>query len=106
LKLDTTGHQGAGGCLFFQTKPLGYTCRWARRQADNQILGVVEALLEYAPRGGAGVKGTSNMRVKSPRPPQRPTTSGNSINKTLEDRPAVFRRAAVAIRLLDAKQNG
>jgi PhoH-like ATPase len=26
LKLDSTGHREAGGCLFFQTQPLDYSC--------------------------------------------------------------------------------
>ncbi len=47
LKLDTTGHREAGGSLFFQTKPLDYTLPMSLPQgkADNQILGVVEALI-------------------------------------------------------------
>ena len=60
LKLDTTGHREAKGSLLFQTKPLDYTLPTSLPQgkADNQILGVVEALRkEYAPtRGGAGVQ--------------------------------------------------
>ena len=46
LKLDGTGHRGAGGRLFFQTQPLNYTLPSSLPQgkADNQILGVVGAL--------------------------------------------------------------
>ncbi|WP_285414524.1 PhoH family protein [Variovorax sp. efr-133-TYG-130] len=51
LKLDTTGHREAGGRLFFQTAPLDYSLPISLPQgkADNQILGVVQALRdEYA----------------------------------------------------------
>ncbi len=78
LKLDTTGHREASGCLFFQTKPLAYTLPMSLPQgkADNQILGVVEALRkEYAPqdKGGSHPTGREvvlvskdiNMRVKA-----------------------------------------
>ena len=68
LKLDTTGHREAGGCLFFQTKPLDYTLPMSLPQgkADNQILGVVEALRkEYAPREVVLVSKDINMRVKA-----------------------------------------
>ncbi len=78
LKLDTTGHREAGGCLFFQTKALAYTLPMSLPQgkADNQILGVVEALRkEYAPqdKGGSHPTGREvvlvskdiNMRVKA-----------------------------------------
>ncbi|KQU84358.1 phosphate starvation-inducible protein PhoH [Variovorax sp. Root318D1] len=46
LKLDTTGHREAGGKLFFQTAPLDYSLPVSLPQgkADNQILGVVQAL--------------------------------------------------------------
>lgn len=46
LKLDTTGHREAGGKLFFQTAPLDYSLPTSLPQgkADNQILGVVQAL--------------------------------------------------------------
>ena len=47
LKLDTTGHPEArAGFLFIQTKVLDYTLPMSLPQgkADNQILGVVEAL--------------------------------------------------------------
>ncbi|MDO9113042.1 MAG: PhoH family protein [Polaromonas sp.] len=68
LKLDTTGHKEAGGCLFFQTKPLDYSLPMSLPQgkADNQILGVVEALRkEYAPREVVLVSKDINMRVKA-----------------------------------------
>ena len=68
LKLDTTGHREAGGNLFFQTKPLDYTLPISLPQgkADNQILGVVEALRkEYAPREVVLVSKDINMRVKA-----------------------------------------
>lgn len=68
LKLSTTGHVEAGGCLFFQTKPLDYSLPTSLPQgkADNQILGVVEALRkEYAPREVVLVSKDINMRVKA-----------------------------------------
>ncbi len=68
LKLDTTGHPEAGGCLLFQTKPLDYSLPTSLPQgkADNQILGVVEALRkEYAPREVVLVSKDINMRVKA-----------------------------------------
>ncbi len=68
LKLDTTGHREAGGSLFFQTSPLDYTLPMSLPQgkADNQILGVVEALRkEYAPREVVLVSKDINMRVKA-----------------------------------------
>ena len=68
LKLDTTGHPEAGGSLFFQTKVLDYTLPMSLPQgkADNQILGVVEALRkEHAPREVVLVSKDINMRVKA-----------------------------------------
>ncbi len=68
LKLDTTGHPEAGGCVLFQTKPLDYSLPTSLPQgkADNQILGVVEALRkEYAPREVVLVSKDINMRVKA-----------------------------------------
>ncbi len=46
LRLDSTGHRDAGGKLFFQTEALHYTLPTSLPQgkADNQILGVVDAL--------------------------------------------------------------
>jgi PhoH-like ATPase len=68
LKLDSTGHREAGGKLFFQTQPLNYTLPTSLPQgkADNQILGVVEALRQqYAPREVVLVSKDINMRVKA-----------------------------------------
>jgi PhoH-like ATPase len=68
LKLDSTGHREAGGNLFFQTKVLDYSLPMSLPQgkADNQILGVVEALRkEYAPREVVLVSKDINMRVKA-----------------------------------------
>ena len=68
LNLNTTGHLEAGGCLLFQTKPLDYSLPTSLPQgkADNQILGVVEALRkEYAPREVVLVSKDINMRVKA-----------------------------------------
>ncbi|PLC03512.1 phosphate starvation-inducible protein PhoH [Variovorax sp. RO1] len=75
LKLDTTGHREAGGRLFFQTAPLDYSLPVSLPQgkADNQILGVVQALRdEYAKdRPGKAkqevvlVSKDINMRVKA-----------------------------------------
>ena len=68
LKLDTTGHRAAGGSLFFQTEALDYTLPTSLPQgkADNQILGVVEALrTRYAPREVVLVSKDINMRVKA-----------------------------------------
>ena len=68
LKLDTTGHREAKGCLLFQTRQLDYTLPTSLPQgkADNQILGVVDALRkEYAPRDVVLVSKDINMRVKA-----------------------------------------
>lgn len=68
LALNTTGHRQAGGKLFFQTQLLNYTLPSSLPQgkADNQILGVVDALrLQYAPREVVLVSKDINMRVKS-----------------------------------------
>lgn len=68
LKLDSTGHREAGGKLLFQTQPLDYTLPTSLPQgkADNQILGVVEALRkQYAPREVVLVSKDINMRVKA-----------------------------------------
>ncbi len=68
LKLDTTGHREAKGSLFFQTQPLNYALPASLPQgkADNQILGVVEALRQqYAPREVVLVSKDINMRVKA-----------------------------------------
>ena len=68
LSLDTTGHSEARGCLLFQTRPLDYTLPMSLPpgKADNQILGVVEALRkEQAPREVVLVSKDINMRVKA-----------------------------------------
>lgn len=68
LPLNTTGHREAGGKLFFQTQLLNYTLPTSLPQgkADNQILGVVDALrVQYAPREVVLVSKDINMRVKS-----------------------------------------
>ncbi|HWP10415.1 MAG TPA: PhoH family protein [Ramlibacter sp.] len=68
LKLDTTGHREAGGSLFFQTSQLDSTLPIGLPQgkADNQILGVVQALREHhAPRDVVLVSKDINMRVKA-----------------------------------------
>ena len=68
LPLSTTGHREAGGKLFFQTQLLNYTLPTSLPQgkADNQILGVVEALRQqHAPREVVLVSKDINMRVKS-----------------------------------------
>ena len=68
LKLNTTGHRESGGSLFFQTKVLDYTLPTSLPQgkADNQILGVVEALRKsHAPREVVLVSKDINMRVKA-----------------------------------------
>ena len=68
LKLDATGNVAAGGCLYFQTEPLDYDLPASLPQgkADNQILGVVEALRkQHAPREVVLVSKDINMRVKA-----------------------------------------
>jgi PhoH-like ATPase len=68
LKLSTTGHGEAGGCLFFQTQTLQTHLPPSLPQgkADNQILGVVQALRDqHAPREVVLVSKDINMRVKA-----------------------------------------
>ena len=68
LKLDSTGHREARGKLFFQTQPLAFTLPASLPQgkADNQILGVVEALRQQqAPKEVVLVSNDINMRVKA-----------------------------------------
>ncbi len=68
LKLNSTGHSEARGCLFFQTQPLDYSLPSSLPQgkADNQILGVVQALRDkHAPRDVVLVSKDINMRVKA-----------------------------------------
>ncbi|MEO7128847.1 MAG: PhoH family protein [Rhodoferax sp.] len=86
LKLDTTGHREAGGKLFFQTQTLDYTLPISLPQgkADNQILGVVQALRkQYAPREVVLVSKDINMRVKA-RALGLPTDDYQN-DKTLDD---------------------
>jgi PhoH-like ATPase len=68
LDLSTTGHKEATGRLFFQTTPLSYKLPTSLPQgkADNQILGVVEALREvHQAREVVLVSKDINMRVKA-----------------------------------------
>ncbi|APW37021.1 phosphate starvation-inducible protein PhoH [Rhodoferax koreense] len=68
LPLDATGHREAQGKLFFQTQVLDYKLPISLPQgkADNQILGVVEALRQqHAPREVVLVSKDINMRVKA-----------------------------------------
>ena len=68
FKLDSTGHRDARGKLMFQTQPLDYALPTSLPQgkADNQILGVVEALRKnFAPREVVLVSKDINMRVKA-----------------------------------------
>ena len=95
LRLDQTGHSEARGKLFFQTQPLHYTLPSSLPQgkADNQILGVVEALRQqYASQDNEGqdkprevvlVSKDINMRVKA-RALGLPTEDYQN-DKTLED---------------------
>ena len=68
LALNTTGHTDARGKLLFQTEPLDYTLPASLPigKADNQILGVVEALRRKLPgREVVLVSKDINMRVKA-----------------------------------------
>ena len=68
LLLSSTGHSEARGRLFFQTQFLNYELPTSLPQgkADNQILGVVEALRkQHAPRDVVLVSKDINMRVKA-----------------------------------------
>ena len=68
LRLSATGHQGARGLLFFQTEPLDSQLPSSLPQgkADNQILGVVQALRhKYPQREVILVSKDINMRVKA-----------------------------------------
>ncbi len=68
IPLNGTGYLDVGGKLFFQTKPLNYTLPASLPQgkADNQILGVVQALGQmYSPRQVVLVSKDINMRVKA-----------------------------------------
>ena len=68
IALDSTGHIEVGGRLFFQTEPLSFNLPSSLPQgkADNQILGVVEALRQkHASREVVLVSKDINMRVKA-----------------------------------------
>ena len=68
FQLASTGHRDARGKLLFQTQPLNYALPTSLPQgkADNQILGVVEALRHaMAPREVVLVSKDINMRVKA-----------------------------------------
>ena len=68
LPLAATGHVEAGGKLFFQTQVMDVTLPMSLPQgkADNQILGVVQALGKlHAPREVVLVSKDINMRVKA-----------------------------------------
>ena len=68
IYLNGTGHSDVGGKLFFQTKPLEYSLPTSLPQgkADNQILGVVQALGKlYQQRQVVLVSKDINMRVKA-----------------------------------------
>ena len=68
LSLSATGHLAARGLLFFQTEPLDSQLPSSLPQgkADNQILGVVQALRDkYPKREVILVSKDINMRVKA-----------------------------------------
>ena len=68
FQLDSTGQRDARGKLLFQTQPLDYSLPTSLPQgkADNQILGVVEALRkQYPAREVVLVSKDINMRVKA-----------------------------------------
>jgi len=68
LPLSATGFTEATGKLFFQTQPLDLRLPMALPQgkADNQILGVVSALVQmHSPREVVLVSKDINMRVKA-----------------------------------------
>jgi PhoH-like ATPase len=68
LSLAHTGHREAGGKLFFQTNLINVTLPAGLPQgkADNQILGVVQALREQQPgRDVVLVSKDINMRIKA-----------------------------------------
>ncbi len=68
LALSSLGNKEVGGKLFFQTEPMDMTLPQSLPQgkADNQILGVVEALRRrMAPREVVLVSKDINMRIKA-----------------------------------------
>ncbi|NCP39164.1 MAG: AAA family ATPase [Rhodoferax sp.] len=86
LPLASTGHTEARGHLFFQTQTLNCELPLSLPQgkADNQILGVVEALRkQYAPREVVLVSKDINMRVKARA--LGLSTDDYQNDKTLED---------------------
>jgi PhoH-like ATPase len=86
LPLSSTGHIEASGRLFFQTQLLNYDLPTSLPQgkADNQILGVVEALRkQHAPREVVLVSKDINMRVKARA--LGLSTDDYQNDKTLED---------------------
>jgi len=86
LSLSSTGHAEAQGRLFFQTQMLNYDLPLSLPQgkADNQILGVVEALRQqHAPREVVLVSKDINMRVKARA--LGLSTDDYQNDKTLED---------------------
>jgi PhoH-like ATPase len=86
LLLNSTGHREARGRLFFQTQLLNYDLPASLPQgkADNQILGVVEALRQqHAPRDVVLVSKDINMRVKARA--LGLSTDDYQNDKTLED---------------------
>ena len=86
LLLSSTGHREAQGRLFFQTQLFNYDLPTSLPQgkADNQILGVVEALRkQHAPRDVVLVSKDINMRVKARA--LGLSTDDYQNDKTLED---------------------
>lgn len=86
LPLASTGHTEARGSLFFQTQTLSCDLPLSLPQgkADNQILGVVEALRkQHAPREVVLVSKDINMRVKARA--LGLSTDDYQNDKTLED---------------------
>ena len=68
IPLNGTGHREAGGKLFFQTDLIHVSLPQGLPQgkADNQILGVVKALVEQSPeRNVVLVSKDINMRIKA-----------------------------------------
>ena len=102
LPLARTGHREAGGKLFFQTNLINVTLPAGLPQgkADNQILGVVQALREQQPeRDVVLVSKDINMRIKARAlgPARRGLLQRQDAGRR---RPALHRRAAAAGRLL------
>jgi len=86
LALDSTGQRDASGRLFFQTEQLDYALPASLPQgkADNQILGVVQALRQaHGEREVVLVSKDINMRVKARA--LRLATDDYQNDKTLND---------------------